>query len=380
MDNQDDKKGPCAPDFFICTTPEMDALERAAADGKHSLHYQNLEQEAARIHQVQGSSHFVRLEASSIEEGEGLSLSSLETLTGAQDADAAFVFLYISRLLAPPAPLPGRAYAGGKISFDDVIEKIGWTPRSTVERREMHKRIYDFIRFGERAQVIGTRRGKYRDKQTGEEISTTIHSALWRIMKEERPQSPELLAAAPKVPVEIEVVMSHEWTQLLTQPQTAQYLPMAELLGAIPGAKPSGAWARVIGLALASFWRRLPRESQDGSIKPTRRELLERYTPKTGSVQELLASTNPQFAITYWCGALRILVESEFLKDVGEATVSPEEMRAALPRKGWSEEWLNAKVDLQPGPKLVEAMKQRIEALPPRPTKRKGGRPRKKRD
>ena len=44
-------------------------------------------------------------------------------------------------------------------------------------------------------------------------------------------------------------------------PDTAQFLPLGEVLGAIPGGKPAGAWARVIGLALSNFWRRQPRET-----------------------------------------------------------------------------------------------------------------------
>ncbi len=373
-------------DFFVATNPEMDALERAAADGKHGLNYADLEQELARVHQTQGATHRVALTLTEAERAMGVDPKMLEKLTTAQDADAALVFLYISHLLAPPAPLPPRAYAGGWVDFDDVIAKIGWDPRSTAERREMHGRIYEFIIFGERAKVIGTRKGNYIDKSSGQKIPTTIEAAIWRIIKVERPAKSEKpgeaalvpLSGRKEAPVKIEMVMSREWAQLLSHPQTAQYLPLGELLGSIPGNKPSGAWARVIGLALVSFWRRQPRAALDGSIAPTRRELLERYPPKTGTVAEVLTPPNPQYGINYWCAALQILVESEFLAVEGEPQISPTQMRADLPRRNWSELWLNATVDLKPGAAFGQTIAQRVAALPP--LKNKGARPPKKQD
>lgn len=374
--NDDLLKPLIAPDFFLCTSPEMDALERAAADGKHGLHYVTEPQTPARVHQIAGASHFVRLEGESGEE-ETEASAKLEALSGAQDADATLAFLYISHLLAPPAPLPANATAVGWIEFDDVIAKIGWNPRSTAERQEMRARLYNFVLFAERAQVIGERSVKYFDKSTGAEIDTKIRAALWRISKTQMPDQGTLFPES-RVPVRVEVMIAREWAQLLTQPATAQYLPMGELLGNIPGNKPSGAWARVLGLSLASFWRRQPKAALDGSIQPTRRELLERYPPKTGAVAEVLDGPNPQYAITYWCGALQILVECGFLKAEGEAITTPDEMREALPRQGWADQWLNTRTLLQPGTAFGETIVQRAAALPaPTTPKKKRGRPRK---
>ena len=310
--NHDNSKARIAPEFFLCTAPEMDALERAAADGKHDLNYSNLPQVPTRIHQIAGASHFVRLEGAA-DAGESPSetevshaevTAALEALSGAQDADATLALLYISHLLAPPAPLPPNLTATGHIDFDDVIAKIGWDPRSTAERREMHARLYKFLLFAERAKVVGQRRGSYLNKQTKEKIPTMIEAALLRIVKTETPEYDALTEARP-TPTGVELVISREWAQLLTQPQTAQYLPLGELLGTIAGGKPSGAWARVIGLSLASFWRRQPKAALDGSIQPTRRELLERYPPKTSTVAETLDGPNPQRAVETWCGALQ---------------------------------------------------------------------------
>ena len=366
-----------APDFSICTSPEMDALERAAADGKHDLNYADAPQEIARVHQTNGASHWVSVAPLGTD---GATRESRRALTGAQDADTTFALLYIARLLAPPSPLAPNTTATGWIDFDDVIEKIGWAPRNSAHRREMRARLYQFLVFGERATVIGARPGKYLERHSGKEISTIIQSAIWRIHRTELPEQGSLYPEM-EAPVRAEISITREWAQLLTQPATAQYLPLGELLGAIPGNKPSGAWARVLGLALASFWRRQPKAALDGSIKPSRRELLERYAPKTGSVAEVLDSTNPKRAMEYWCEALQILVENEFLAVEGEPQISIEQMRAALPRKSWADAWLSATVELKPGSIFGNTIVQRVAALPPSSQpKNKGGRPRKKRD
>ncbi|RYZ74050.1 MAG: hypothetical protein EOP09_00990 [Proteobacteria bacterium] len=365
-----------ALEFFINTAPEMDALERAAADGKHGRFYTRDEQLGAMQHSVPGASHLVQFELTPAEALAGLTSDALDQLARAQDADAALAFLYIARILAPPmAPLTidsGR----GVIDFDDVLSKIGWDPRSTAERREMHRKIYQFIVFGERAQVIGRRRGAYKDKHTGELIDTEVSSPLWRIVETERPEQGSLFPAT-EIPVRVELVISRRWIELLTSPQTAQYLPMGETLGAIPGNKASGAWARVIGLSLASFWRRNPRESVEGVLLPTRRELLERYPPKTGTVQEVFESGNPRWAIDYWCGALAILVERQLLEYSGEATLTSKEIRAKLPRQGWQNIWLDEKISLTPGAGMKDAITERMKALMPVSPIRRRGRPRK---
>lgn len=364
------------PDYFINTAPEMDALERAAADGKHGRHYSNHEQAGTRAHQVPGSSHWVQLELSSTESMAGLSTDTLEALTREQDADAALAFLYIAHLLAKPNQGSAPQIASAQIGFDDVIDKIGWDPRSSEERRLMHRRIYQFIQFGERAQVIGERRGKYRDKHTGELLNTVVRSSIWRVHKTEAPEQASLFPA-DEVPVSVTILMDQDWTRLLTSPQTAQYLPMGELLGAIPGNKPSGAWARVIGLALASFWRRLPREALEGTIKPTRRELLERYPPKTGPVDEVLGGNTPRRAMDYWCEALQILKSNGFLQDEGETKITAKQMRDAHPRQGWSEDWLAESVDLRPGEVIRSHIEGRVAALPTATPPKKRGRPKK---
>jgi hypothetical protein len=192
-----------------------------------------------------------------------------------------------------------------------------------------------------------------------------VESSLWQIAATERPVQPSIPGIDPdEAPVRAKLTITKEWVGLLSSPQMAQYLPLGERLGAIPGNKPSGAWARVIGLSLASFWRREPAAALAGSIKPTRRELLERYPPKTGAVDAVLATANPRRALEYWCDALQILVEQGIVADEGEARASYKEMRAQLPRQDWGQTWLDEPVDLRPGELMRESVEERSRSLP----------------
>jgi hypothetical protein len=345
------------------------------------MNWKNNEQAGARVYERRGLAHTVRLQLMDEEREAGLTTQALEKLTLTQDADAVFAVLYVSRLLAPPAPLPPNLRAGAWVDADDIIAKIGWKPRSTGERLAMRRKVWNYLRFGARASIIGRRTSKYFDHSTGEEIDTYIDGPAWAFLKEEKPVQPSLFAEED-VPLRVELVVSREWTALTTSPMLAQYLPMGELLGGITPDQPSGAWARVLGLALSSFWRRQPRAALDGSLKPSRRELLEHYPPKVAPPAELLAGRNPKRAIEYWVSALDILAEKQFLERSGEVTRNVEHISKSLPRYNWGEVFLNENIELHPGPAIRPMVESCFLALPPqRPREltspRRRGRPRK---
>ncbi len=359
-------------DYPVQTGQEANAMLSAVADGKSGRHWQTLIGASSRVHQTPGASHYVSLRLSDGERELNIAVEALEDATLKCDADDDFILLYISRLLTPSQPLAPGSFAGATIELDEVIKAVGWNPQTTVQRTEMRRRIWQFIKFTSRAHIIGQRTYKQRDKMTGEELDTYIDEPPFMIggTVREKPPEPSLFDN-DEPPLTVRLAASDAWTRLTAMPDTAQFLPLGEVLGAIPGAKPSGAWARVVGLALANFWRRNPREATSGKIKPTRRELLERYTPSTGSVTDVLASDKPGRAVQYWAGALRILVESEFLADDGEAALEAEAMRDAFGGYGWQEAWLNGVADLRPGPALLTAVQERAEALPESKPKRR---------
>ncbi len=165
-----------------------------------------------------------------------------------------------------------------------------------------------------RLEITGERSIKYFDRLTGREIDIFIDSPPWMLEQKQFPEDaqPSLFAGNDEVPLKVTVVASEIWTAFTTSPRLAQYLPAGKVLGAIPGGKPAGAWARMIGLAFCDFWRRNPQIVTAGALKPMRRELLEFCTPATGPVEDVLKGVNSRCAIEYWAGALRILGLSLF--------------------------------------------------------------------
>lgn len=349
--------------FAFHASQEMDLWHRAQCNGKTFTGYMVNIQAGAIVFERKNAPHQIRLALTEDERAAGLAMTYLENLVRNQDADAVLATAYILSVLAPPPHLPARLYAGGWIDFDDAIKKIGWYPQTTVERREMHARIWEYVKFGERAHIIGKRTIPYKDPTTDKEIDTTIHGAVWRVMKTETPDHLGLYEAL-EAPVRAEIVVSAELTALLTNPDTAQYFTGAEILGATPGAQPSGAWARVIGAALLSFWRRNPREQSAGLLKPTRRELLDHFAAKIAPYEEILAGNDPQRAIKYWCGALQLLADDGFIERIGEAAINAKQMRDGLPPKGWKDIWLDQIVNIEVGAKMKEAFTARVKALP----------------
>lgn len=374
-------KAMAAESYFFHTSQEVDVLERSACDGHTGNGWHDVEQRGVRVYEQRGASHRVELAA---RENETVGLDTLRNLTVVQDADFVFTLLYVASVLVPPAPLPPNRYAGGWIDLDDVMEKIGWNPgnRSLEERNAMRARLWRYLLYGDRAVVVGQRTGLYVDRTTGEAIPTVIESAIWRIMDKERPLQRQLF---DEVPRRVEIVISKQWEALLTAPQLAQYLPLAEVLGDIPPNKVAGDWARSMGLALVRLWRRQPHEVLDGSLRVTREELLTTYTPKTRSVQELLDGKDPKRAVGYYRDALALLAGRGLIAQEGEPVRSVEEMLKPHGRQGWQKAWLAEKVDIRPGERMVSSIHERANAKPvfiPRQLNKpkRRGRPPKKRD
>ena len=352
--------------YPIQTGQEADAIMRAASDGKAGENWRENEEYAACLFEVPGLAHSVRLRLTSDEQRAGLTLDALNELRQMQDSDSAFALLFISRLMVEKQPTPESPSSNIKVALDDIITAIGLDPRTTTQRTEMRRRVWAFIKFGERAEIVGQRSGTYRDKITDAEIETRIDSAPWRVMGEEKAAQGSLFPDGD-IPLRVELGASDEWLRLLLNPSTAQFLPYGEVLGAIPSAKPSGAWARIIGLALANLWRRKPREALGSELKLLRRDLLTHYTPRTGLVEEVLKGRNPIRALEYWFCALEILVETGFIENSGEV-VNQSQIRETMSRKGWQEEWLNGHADIRPGAAMRDTLEQISRGLPePKP-------------
>jgi hypothetical protein len=67
------------------------------------------------------------------------------------------------------------------VAIDDLIEAIGWDPRSRKEREQQRCAIWRWIALFDAIKVLGRRPAKYRDPDTRELIDLTSSDALIRI-------------------------------------------------------------------------------------------------------------------------------------------------------------------------------------------------------
>ena len=343
-------------EYPIPTSQEWLSLCTAAADGERGWNYANDVQAHTRTHQRDGSPFLARLQLDAKERARGADVNALESLTARLNADATFVLMYVAHCLAPTEILTANTRAAAWIDLNDVCHKIGLEGRSAEENRRNRRFIWNVLCFASRVNIIGERTIPYRDKRTGEVISTRLHCPPFSFAGQQLPVAPEEDA---DVPVRVELIATREWMALTTSPDTSQYLPLAEKLATIPPRQPSGAWARALGLALAHWWRRHPREALDGSRKPTRQELLNTFVAAEGHYTDVLASKNPRRVLDYWRSALSILADGDvaFLANSGEATAKAQD----LPRQGWQAMWLKEQVDLRPGPEMEAALQACVQ-------------------
>lgn len=210
-----------------------------------------------------------------------------------------------------------------------------------------------------------------------------------------------------QIPLRVEVILTKDWERLLFDANLAQYLPCGEKIGAIPAGQTSGAWARMIGLALMNTWRREPQKAiysyasavlngpnppadeeiysrleamqafceKAGLLKITRREVLYHYTPAKTNPHEMESSR--QRAIDYWLQALKHLHRRGIVAKAGEAVRTKKDIERKLPRYNWLDDWLDEVVDIRPGPAILPAIETQAKAIP-KPKRRELGPPKRR--
>ena len=349
-------------DYPVHTSQEWLALLHTASDGKYGRHFFSDENRGVLRHQRPNAPFFTETVLSDEERRMSLGIDLLSKAAGELDLDDCFIWLYISDLIAPAGPLQAGNYAGGWIDLNDVARKTlgGYAP-NPEEAHKRRRKVWHAIRYGARAFVGGQRSVPYFDKASGKKIETEIYTTPWQVVSRQQPVQPSLFPDEEEgVPTSVELVASREWTTLTTSPNTAQFLPLGEMLGAIPPSQPSGAWARALGLAYMHWCRLHLQEALDGKAPPSRRHLLEQFPTKTAPFDGILESDDPGRALKYWNGAEVYLREIGFIE--GNASRPP---RA---RKGWKEPWLGQSPAWRPGPHLrvlLEALA--LNRLPSKP-------------
>lgn len=234
--------------------------------------------------------------------------------------------------------------------LDDLIQSVGWTVRSAAERRRMRRQMWRWLNLFHSTVVVGQRGGLWPDPTTGERRPLRTTGPLIVITAIDEVDQPSLDGSEPPVGVDI----AGGWLIERYRGNRAVLQQFGDLrrLAAIPDGQPRGKWARAIGLSLNQLWReaaartRPPRATAAGQIavEPprsfTRRRIFDQFRPDPDPF-EILEGRHPGRAVTYWDEACRLL-EAEHV--IGWYR----EPQPPTPRRGWTDAWLDAPLDIRP--------------------------------
>ncbi len=248
------------------------------------------------------------------------------------------------------------------LTLDTMMASIGWVPRSTAEREEKRRQLWEWLRLFEALVVIGKRPGTYKDRMTKKTLDLQSKDPLIRIVGTRFPMENGLLDNS-QPPLDFSIVAGQWVERFRGDSRILTYLGDLKKIVAIPAKRTPGAWAQGIALALRQRWREAGARSEvadssdDGNIvvrRPnpfTRRELFDVYQPEP-SVYDLLASDEPGRAKEYWDEVIKYLKKQEIVESC--------EPLAPLPtrRQGWQEPWLDQPLDILPGKQAMADLAQ----------------------
>jgi len=341
------------------TAPEVKAAAMGLADGPKLRRWEPIEGEIALRHAVRGSALETKLVSHPLLDWLGLP-NTIDNLRAElrQAGLPAVLLLHVVIGTALDKLVSQRLYVD--VSIDDLIEAIGWDPRSRSEREVQRRTVWRWISLFDAMKVIGRRPGKYRDPDTREVIDLTSDDALIRITGRRVPAQLALDDSVP--PLELSYVAGPWIEQWKGNHQVLTYFGDVRKLATIPARRPSGAWAQAIGLALQQRWRERSADAHVTHVgernlltirlKPfMRRELLDMFPPSP-TVDDVLHSPNPKRAQDYWREAISQLKQVKVVGFYKELEAS------ALTRKGWSEAWLAQPLDIRPSEEGRQAIAQ----------------------
>ncbi len=310
-------------------------------------------------HDAATESHHLRLEGGLIPDwfGRPSDIDSLRRELAATGHDGiALELLSIALVL--------RSDAGHlDITIDELIARIGIDPRSTAERADARLRVWRILTILGAMRVVGARTSVVRDRVSGrtvrvESADPLITVSAWRHAGAQMPLD------AGVAPLKVTISASPWLTRLRGNRAALQEFGDLLAISEIPIRRPSGAWARAIGLALHQFWREQATRATYGRAGDshrltvrfrdvTRRELLEMF-PAHPSVDEVLSSGDPRRAIDYWDAAI---AELKARRVIGRYGATRDWLRDR-PRKGWANLWLDEPLQVSPPAEAAAALQQ----------------------
>ncbi|MBV9327488.1 MAG: hypothetical protein JO352_27420 [Chloroflexi bacterium] len=341
------------------TAPEVKAAAMGLADGPKLRRWEPIEGEIALRHAVRGSALETKLVSHPLLDWLGLP-NTIDNLRAElrRAGLPAVLLLHVVIGTALDKLVARRLYVD--VSIDDLIEAIGWDPRSRSERESQRRTVWRWISLFDAMKVIGRRPGKYRDPDTREVIDLTSDDALIRITGRRVPAQLALDDSVP--PLEVTYVAGPWIEQWRGNHQVLTYFGDVRKLGDIPARRPSGAWAQAIGLALQQCWRERSADADVARVgdhniltvrfKPfTRRELLDMFPPSP-TVGDVLQSGNPKRAQEYWREAITQLKRARVVGFYKEVEELPDK------RQGWADAWLTQPLDIRPAEEGRQAIAQ----------------------
>jgi hypothetical protein len=339
------------PTYKEATTPA-----RAFADGPSGRRWEPVSGEIALRHVIPGEPLQTKIVAGPSLDWWGIPATneSLRQELAQAGTDSVFVFY---ELLSMAATSSGQA----TVALDDLITVTWDRPRSTAERLERRRTVWRWLALFENTYVIGARRGTYTQRDSKKAVDTVSADPLFRVVGREYPVNSQLELDMSEPPLEVHIVPGRWLENFRGNRRMLSNFGDIRKIGAIPPGKPSGEWARCIGLALNQRWREMSsyaavdRKGPDGKICVTypetftRRELLSFFPPKRTSLEEVLSGSNPKRAVEYWDEAVRLLKRAGVVGHYEEAAKLPNR------RQGWQEAWLDQPLDIRPTREAEEA-------------------------
>jgi hypothetical protein len=228
------------------------------------------------------------------------------------------------------------------LSIDELIEAIGYLPRANEQRLAMRNQVWHWIGLLTSMEAVGSRRGRWWDRRSGQVIDMAIDGPLLVLGEKWRPDDKPYDPLAPPLVV---TLGPSPWLERLRGKRWM--LPdfgQVPALAAISDGRPSGTWARAIGLALHQLWRERAADQVDMRRPFTRRELLEFFPPQP-TVWSVLNGEHPQRAISYWDQAIDKLKHEHVIGSCKPIEPLPADRRG---QKRWRD-WIMQEFLITPG-------------------------------
>jgi hypothetical protein len=240
--------------------------------------------------------------------------------------------------------------------LDDLVASIGLDVRSAANRVAARHRVWRWIGLLTSIEAFGVRHGRYRDRD-GAVMDLDIRGPVLVFGERGDPPDEPYDPGAP--PLVVTLGPSPWLARVKGQRQVMPDFGSVPALTRITDGRPSGRWARAIGLALHQLWRE---RAHDAELVPVgegeRRQYIARFAPFTRvelltlfppdpTLWRVLQSEHPRRAVDYWKSAI---VE---LKRHGVIATGYRELTSRQgPRYEWWREWISQPLEIRPGPTL----------------------------